>query len=1300
MRGSVGAKAVTGHVGSCNVELRDASGNWIGVEFEDTTLVEDLEDPFLISIPALDRQIKMTWTSKQKLMTLGGIDLNIETRRNANGTKKFGLVARQPKGKCSVKLRPDDDAVVLKNMPATIRAVSSGGGATASANDARNARAERRRLMRDKAAKQHNEPPANRELQVSKPSAPAALPGSISRRESSADTGGDKESRTQQLNADALGLRGKAPLARIAKRIADKKSRPAQAGKRCKLVHRVVGHASLSMSQRLLMRSDTLADKQGRPRLRAKTEMCGTCSSAKMSCRNRSGRAAQIPSTGDKVLCADLLALAGYKAADGSRCELVLVDQHSLVLDVIGLPGKSAVEIRTGFERHLKQRGISLRGLTLWCDTDSSLAMSDDFVDWFESEGGAFRCSAPGDNFQNGQAETRIHDYKMRVKALLKERGAPDEARSWARDHAVVLLNNTPSRRHLTGEDYPFDMRTPNEVHGRETLDIARLPVWGSAAMVFVPNLSTHRGSGPRKHDMDGPSRSTWTADNSEPMIFVGVSRKHANDVFVFARNFGDNPKGPHVRTSRTYKIDNRRYRTLAHLQRARDGVPRVTRDMESDPESETSDSDHSEDDIDKQEERMAQLVTSAKEDQDLEGLFWVKLPYDANVEDMAELFAVDAVDMMQWLRCFAPFTGTTKERLISTVKPKYVAGTAVPHPRLSAHWWVAVQDQADQDDALDIVTRAAETTGRLAERRVRRTGMKSHKRLRRLPDPKTDKEALEDPVHGEHWSAARDDEMAKIQQKVKWDHIEKADIGSERVLNTKWVYKFKYARDGTIDRYRARLCVVGTGHVVGVHYGSGVAPTVRSSTFRYVLARAARKRHVVHGLDFTQAFMQSELEKPALIRMPHGYGGERGLVVRCGRALYGLKAAPKLFYNFATDLFRSLGFVLCPSDACLLRRARDNLVIAMHVDDVTCTCPSTEVFDNLVEEMRAAGAEFTIDKELTKAMGIDIDHGVDRAIRISQGSYIRANILERFGFDNIKPSVTPFRKKTYHAPAVSEQHPVHELLGAVNWCSTQTRPDITYAVHRCAKLVSKPAFHFELWERLKQIVAYLAGTLNDGITFRAGDRDNWDRVTVFADSNFAAAYESRRSTTGLVVAYNGSPILWSTKLQSCASMANETVSILPAQSTGEAELNALQSGTKEAIGMRALQLFVDDYVPDSEPTWRGPIPVWARKEVASFAEHPEAAADGGPNVAVATDSNAAIGTASNPPNSKARHHSLCSNFVRDALAFRFINLKHVATDNQFADIFTKAPTAPMLRLLKSLMDGAAKLPLLARLYM
>ena len=50
-------------------------------------------------------------------------------------------------------------------------------------------------------------------------------------------------------------------------------------------------------------------------------------------------------------------------------------------------------------------------------------------------------------------------------------------------------------------------------------------------------------------------------------------------------------------------------------------------------------------------------------------------------------------------------------------------------------------------------------------------------------------------------------------------------------------------------------------------------------------------------------------------------------------------------------------------------------------------------------------------------------------------------------------------------------------------------------------------------------------------------------------------------------------------------------------------------------------------------------------------------------------------------------------------LEILYRSLQHVATENQFADVFTKAPTAPMLRLLKTLMDGAARIPLLARLY-
>ena len=63
---------------------------------------------------------------------------------------------------------------------------------------------------------------------------------------------------------------------------------------------------------------------------------------------------------------------------------------------------------------------------------------------------------------------------------------------------------------------------------------------------------------------------------------------------------------------------------------------------------------------------------------------------------------------------------------------------------------------------------------------------------------------------------------------------------------------------------------------------------------------------------------------------------------------------------------------------------------------------------------MHALGAEFTMDKEFTKAVGVDIDHGDDRSIKISQGSYICASILERLGFEKITQQLMQFVKKTY----------------------------------------------------------------------------------------------------------------------------------------------------------------------------------------------------------------------------------------------------------------------------------------------
>ena len=94
----------------------------------------------------------------------------------------------------------------------------------------------------------------------------------------------------------------------------------------------------------------------------------------------------------------------------------------------------------------------------------------------------------------------------------------------------------------------------------------------------------------------------------------------------------------------------------------------------------------------------------------------------------------------------------------------------------------------------------------------------------------------------------------------------------------------------------------------------------------------------------------------------------------------------------------------------------------------------------------------------------------------------------------------------------------------------------------------------------------------------------------------------------------------------------------------------------------------------------------------------PDATAEVG-SITVLSDSRAAIGTASNPPNRNAWHFLLGQSFVQSALAFRLILLKHVTTETQYADALTKAPTPLFLQLLQQLMRGRADMPLAAKIY-
>ncbi|GKC87897.1 retrovirus-related pol polyprotein from transposon TNT 1-94, partial [Tanacetum coccineum] len=134
--------------------------------------------------------------------------------------------------------------------------------------------------------------------------------------------------------------------------------------------------------------------------------------------------------------------------------------------------------------------------------------------------------------------------------------------------------------------------------------------------------------------------------------------------------------------------------------------------------------------------------------------------------------------------------------------------------------------------------------------------------------DPKTYKEALTS-IDASFWKEAIKSELDSIMVNNTWDLV---DLPKGcKPIKCKWIFKRKMRPDNTIEKFKARLVVVGYSQKKGIDFFDTYSPVTKVATIRSLIALASIYELVIHQMDVKTAFLNGDLEEEIYMEQPEG---------------------------------------------------------------------------------------------------------------------------------------------------------------------------------------------------------------------------------------------------------------------------------------------------------------------------------------------------------------------------------------------------------------------------------------------
>jgi hypothetical protein len=365
--------------------------------------------------------------------------------------------------------------------------------------------------------------------------------------------------------------------------------------------------------------------------------------------------------------------------------------------------------------------------------------------------------------------------------------------------------------------------------------------------------------------------------------------------------------------------------------------------------------------------------------------------------------------------------------------------------------------------------------------------------------------------------------------------------------------------------------------------------------------------------------------------------------VWKLNRPLYGLSIAPKCWTNTLQKFLTDYGFtkVNCSetfwkwSSPC----GSHHIHLVYWVDDILLSFDNNDAA-SAFKSAFLSRFDGTDDGPVKRFVGIDITRSATQT-HLSQEPLAR-DLLEQFGMSHCNAVLTPLEpgiqlldsdRPSVPDPEMRRKYQV--IVGTLQYLCTYTRPDLVFATNQLAKHMSNPGpVHMT---HARRVLRYLKGTASLGVTYTQ-DLPNPNGLLAWADADWCACTDTRRSYSGYCLMLNGGAVSWKSAQQTSV-----------ATSTAEAEFVSASKCSDEVLWLR--RILADVGSPQSHPT------------------------------PLMEDNRACRALSESPITSRSRHIDFRVMSLRERVADGVVKVYDCPTHDMLADPFTKnLPREPFER--------------------